>query len=101
MHRESFPHGNYYRPSHPTMGVYPQQELLDSSGQLSTRLGPSETTPLLNNPPVPRIDELVDNKAESTFSTFWEEFLILAKYSLPVFGYYYLFLSVFLDLTIL
>jgi hypothetical protein len=61
MHRKSLPHGYYYRPAHPTIGLYPRQELSGSSGQHSNRLGtPSETSPLLSNPPVPRIEEQVD-----------------------------------------
>jgi MATE family multidrug resistance protein len=102
-HRESHPHTYNYHPAHTTVGVHPQQELSDPSEQLSNGLRPpSETTPLLGNPPVPRIDEVVDNKLENniTFSTFWEEFLILAKYSLPVFGYC-ISLPIFLDLTML
>jgi len=92
-HRKSFPHAYYYRPAHPTIGLYPEQQLSDSSGQLSARLvTPSETTPLLSNPPIPRIEEQTDSndyRAENklTLCMFWEEFRILAKYSLPVFGY--------------
>jgi MATE family multidrug resistance protein len=78
MHPKSLPHSR--RP--PTIGLH---------GHLSTRLA-SETTPLLSNPPVPRIEERVDNKdcrteINLTLSMFIDEFLILAKYSLPIFGY--------------
>lgn len=97
-HRKSFPHAYYYRPAHPTIGSYPRRDHSPSSTEIPTRVAtPTETTPLLSNPPVPRIEEQIDNNdcsAEQylTFRMFWEEFLILAKYSLPVFGYA-LFLS--------
>jgi len=63
----------------------------------------SERTPLLSNPPVSRIEEPVDNNDSRapTFWIFWEEFLILAKYSFPVFMYYLRFSKLSLDLTIL
>ena len=83
--RESFPQAEYYRPHNPTIGHYPvdRTRRVDNG---SFRL-PSETTPLLSNPPVPRIEEnnpSADN--ESKISMFWEEMLILAKYSFPIFG---------------
>ncbi|KAH0581706.1 hypothetical protein H2248_011392 [Termitomyces sp. 'cryptogamus'] len=44
----------------------------------------SENTPLLN-PPVPRIDETLDDN-DRTVHAFWEELRILTRYALPVFG---------------
>ena len=52
---------------------------------------PTEATPLLSNPPVPRIEENIDSNtftnAASNINMFWEELTILTKYVLPVFGY--------------
>jgi len=81
-HRKSFPHAHYHRPT-PTIGLY-----REPYGQVSSRVT-SERTPLLSNPPVPCIEEQMDcgKEKDFTFCMFWEEFLILAKYSLPVFGY--------------
>lgn len=86
-HRKSFPN------AYPTVGSYPSQELSDVSGQISNgRLAiiPSETTPLLSNPPVPCIEEPTDDcgaENRSDLLMLWEEMLILTRYSLPVFGY--------------
>lgn len=67
----------YYRPKHPTIS-------------LPASSTPTESTPLLSNPPVPRIEEHNDlcqsAKRDLTLHMFWEEFAILARYSLPVFG---------------
>jgi MATE family multidrug resistance protein len=89
--RESFPAAGYYRPLKPTLGKYPTD-----GGDGARRLDnasfglPSETTPLLNNPPFPRIEESIDHDPssddESKVSMFWEEMRILTKYSFPVFG---------------
>ena len=84
--RESFPVSQYNRPLNPTIGVYPHSEV-------SQHLNPSptETSPLLDHPPVPRIEEnsgfnaSVDNT--STVNMFWEELAVLTKYAIPVFGY--------------
>jgi MATE family multidrug resistance protein len=51
---------------------------------------PTENSPLLNHPPVPRIEENIDNASAdnlSTVSMFWEELAVLTKYAMPVFGY--------------
>ncbi|KAG5634975.1 hypothetical protein H0H81_000164 [Sphagnurus paluster] len=45
----------------------------------------SENTPLLN-PPVPRIDEPVEDARQNVIRIFWEELRILTRYALPVFG---------------
>jgi len=86
VHRKSFPHAHCRRPV-PTIGLY-----REPNGQVSSCVS-SERTPLLSNPPVPRIEEQVDYRAEKDFAfcMFWEEFLILAKYSFPIFGYRLLF----------
>lgn len=88
--RESFPSEHYYRPLNPTIGVYPR---VDPHSEASRHLAhqPTETTPLLNNPPVPRIEENIDCDASadnaSNVTMFWEELAILTKYAFPVFGY--------------
>ncbi|KAF8962337.1 mate-domain-containing protein [Flammula alnicola] len=91
--RESFPAAYYYRPHNPTIGSYPRDDRasvasLQTSGVDFTLA--SETTPLLNNPPIPRIEESIDRDPsydnESKVFMFWEELLILTKYALPVFG---------------
>ncbi|KAJ3495861.1 hypothetical protein NLJ89_g10567 [Agrocybe chaxingu] len=55
-----------------------------------TRAKSDENTPLLSDPPVPRIEEPIDRDAAADAGTalemFWEELVILAKYALPVFG---------------
>lgn len=63
---------DYERPKHPSIAARP----------------PQETTPLLSDPPVPRIIEDTDKNdiEESTFKMFWDELCILAKYAFPVFG---------------
>lgn len=90
--RASFPAPPYYRPKKPTIGSYPRdgQSSSSSSGLFPSPDFPSETTPLLNNPPIPRIEESIDQDPsaddESKITMFWEELWILAKYALPVFG---------------
>ena len=74
---ESFPAECYYRPLNPAIGV----------------VYPTETSPLLNNLPVPRIEENRDGDTSgsadkaSKLTMFQEELAILTKYALPVFGY--------------
>ncbi|PPQ85010.1 hypothetical protein CVT25_010399 [Psilocybe cyanescens] len=79
----------YQRPPRPTMGTYPRQTESSDSSVLSIDF-PSESTPLLSNPPIPRIEESVDRNPfsddESSIKMFWEELWILAKYATPVFG---------------
>ena len=81
--RESFPVSHDNRPLNPTIGEYPQNE---ASQHL-----PTETSPLLDHPPVSRIEENSDYKAyaenTSTVNMFWEELAVLTKYAIPVFGY--------------
>ncbi|KDR72491.1 hypothetical protein GALMADRAFT_252589 [Galerina marginata CBS 339.88] len=87
--RESFPESYYYRPTRPTIGRNPRSDQPDSIPSRTFRM-PSETTPLLSNPPIPRIEESIDRdplaNSESNVSMFWEELWILTKYALPVFG---------------
>jgi multidrug resistance protein, MATE family len=87
--RESFPVSHYYRPLNPTIGTYPR---VDSHSEASQHLlhAPTETTSLLNHPPVPRIEENIDTTSAdnvSTLTVFWEELVVLTKYTMPVFGY--------------
>ncbi|KAG2003352.1 hypothetical protein CC2G_003960 [Coprinopsis cinerea AmutBmut pab1-1] len=74
--RESFPASEYYRPPKPTIGSRPDV--------------PTEYTPLLAGPPVPRIEEEIDSDPssdnESKLNMFFEEFRIISNYALPVFG---------------
>ena len=89
--RKSFP--TSYIPSFkPTVGPLPNK-----SGYRSGPPGPddaSENTPLLA-PLVPRIEEEVDRDdpadVEGSSSMLKEEIKILAKYTLPVFGYAHCF----------
>ena len=88
--RESFP--KYYnRPLNPTIGVYPHTE---ASHNLTP--SPTETSPLLDHPSVPRIEENIDYNASadntSAVNMFWEELAVLTKYAIPVFGYAPLFI---------
>jgi len=96
VHRKSFPHVHYRRPT-PTIDLY-----REPYEQVSNH-GTSERTPLLSNPPVSHIEEQVDSNDSRvpTFRIFWEEFIVLAKYSLPVFAYCLHFFRILLDLTIL
>jgi len=78
--------------AHPMVGLH-QQLGLGSSVQPSSLscldMTPSETTPLLTNPPDHPSEEQQDNNAEENLAItwmFWEESQILAKYSLSVFG---------------
>ena len=88
--RGSFPEERYYRPLNPTIGVYPR---VDPHGGTPQHLAhsPTETSPLLNNLPVPRIEENRDGDTfadkASKLTMFQEELAILTKYALPVFGY--------------
>ena len=81
--RESFPVSHCNRPLNPTIGVYPHSE---ASQHL-----PTETSPLLDHPPVSQIEENSDYEAyaenTSTVNMFWEELAVLTKYAIPVFGY--------------
>lgn len=80
MHRDQ-----YLRPPRPTIGTYPRDQMNAPALGL-----PSETTPLLSNPPVPRIEEPIDRDEaaddEAPVKMFWEELFILTRYALPVFG---------------
>ena len=80
--RESSPVSHYNRPLNPTIGEYPHSEV-------SQHL-PTETSPLLDHPPVPPIEENIDYNASSdstsTVNMFWEELAVLTKYAIPVFG---------------
>ena len=80
--RESSPVSHYNRPLNPTIGVYPHSE---ASQHL-----PTETSPLLDQPPVPPIEENIAYNASadstSTVNMFWEELAVLTKYAIPVFG---------------
>ncbi|KAJ2918977.1 hypothetical protein MD484_g1459, partial [Candolleomyces efflorescens] len=81
--RESLP-GPYFRPKNPTIGVYPGPSVGESRSSV-----PTEHTPLLVPPPIPRIEEEVDRPAhdnDGKMEMFWEELKILTKYALPVFG---------------
>ena len=87
---ESQPANPYpYRPLNPTIGA----SRLDPHSEPSHHFAqsPTETSPLLNNPPVPRIEENTncDGSPDNTSKVvmFWEELAILTKYALPVFGY--------------
>ncbi|KIM42239.1 hypothetical protein M413DRAFT_70972 [Hebeloma cylindrosporum] len=89
--RESFPPAEYYRPHNPTLGHYPTHGVDGARRLDNASFGlPSESTPLLSNPPVPRIEENIDRDPsadnESKISMFWEEMPILAKYAFPIFG---------------
>ena len=89
--RESFPVSQYNRPLNPTIGVY-SSSCVEPHSEASQHLNPSptETSPLLNHPPVPRIEENMDYNASDKTSTakmFWEELAILTKYAIPNFGY--------------
>ncbi|KAF4616349.1 hypothetical protein D9613_008614 [Agrocybe pediades] len=86
--RESITKSRYHhRPLNPTIGSYIPQE---QTATPSLSFNASETTPLLNNPPIPRIEEAVDQDPAaddgSKIVMFWEEVWILSKYALPVFG---------------
>ena len=88
--RESFPVSHYYRPHNPTIGAYPSVEP-HSEALLHATPSSTETSPLLNHPPVPRIEENIDYNASadntSTVNMLWEELAVLTKYAIPVFGY--------------
>ena len=81
--RESSPVSHYIRPLNPTIGVYPHSE--------ASKHLPTESSPLLDHPAVPRIEEDRDYNASaentSTINMFWEELAVLTKYAIPVFGY--------------
>jgi len=90
VRRESFAQSRYYRrPMNPTIGSYTGQEQIPTTSHAHV-FNATETTPLLNNPPIPRIEEAVDRDPAaddgSTLSMFWKEAGILSKYALPVFG---------------
>ena len=83
--RESFPVSSYNRPLDPTIGVYTHSE---ASQHLTP--SPTETSPLLDQSTVPRIEENIDYNVSdktSTVNMFWEELAVLTKYAIPVFGY--------------
>ena len=81
--RESFPVSPYSRPLNPTIGVYPHSE--------ASQPLPTESSPLLDHTPVPRIEENRDHNASaentSTVNMFWEELAVLTKYAIPIFRY--------------
>ena len=92
--RESFPASvvHYYRPPNPTIGVYPCVDSVEPHSEASQHLTSSstETSPLLNHPTVPRIEENIDYNVSdktSTVNMFWEELAVLTKYAIPNFGY--------------
>ena len=84
VRRSSFP-TLYVTPFNPTTGPLP-----DKSGYRSGPVPPkpNENTPLLG-PLVPRIEEEVDknDNSEPAVNMLWDEVRILAKYTLPVFGF--------------
>lgn len=85
--RESFPVEHYYRPLNPTIGISHGGDPRGEASQHVTQPA-TETSPLLNNPPVPRIEENRNSADDASKVTmFWEELAILTKYALPVFGY--------------
>ena len=80
--RESFPVSRYDRPLNPTTGVYLRSEV-------SQHL-PTETSPLLDHPLVPQIengDYSVSAENTSNVNMSWEQLSVLTKYAIPVFGY--------------
>jgi multidrug resistance protein, MATE family len=83
--RKSFP-ASVSHSLNPTIGVYPHSEAPQHSAP-----SPTETSPLLNHPPVPRIEQNIDYNASadniSAVNMFWEELAVLTKYTIPVFGY--------------
>ncbi|KAF9525724.1 MATE efflux family protein [Crepidotus variabilis] len=76
--------GYYYRPTNPTIGV--------RNDMPSFNRAVSETTPLLSNPPVPRIEEEADASTVSSdhpvspLKIFFDELCILVRYAFPIFG---------------
>ena len=92
--RKSFPASvsHCYRPLNPTIGVHPCVDSAEPHSEASQHLTPSptETSPLLDRPPVPQIEENIDYNVSdktSTVNMFWEELAVLTKYAIPVFGY--------------
>jgi len=81
--------GIHDRPRNITIGVYPGTSGVSGDSD-SGRSVPTEHTPLLTAPPVPRIEEDIDrdpaHDRDSSIEMFWEELPILTKYALPVFG---------------
>lgn len=77
------------RTSFPASYIIPPQPSMKIISQVSTVLQPTETTHLLA-PLIPLIRENVDFPSDghepSTTQMYWEEFWILLKYTLPVFG---------------
>ena len=91
---ESFPASvsHCYEPLNPTIGVYPCVDSVEPHSEASQHLTPSptETSPLLNHPAVPQIEENIDYNVSdktSTVNMFWEELAVLTKYAIPNFGY--------------
>lgn len=94
--RSSFP-SQYIRPLNPRLATLPTNVSGSQpwSGTGSTSIIPSENTPLLG-PLVPRIHEDVGSDsdgrapdaiaAHSSKHHYWEECVILLKYTMPVFG---------------
>ncbi|KAH6900841.1 mate-domain-containing protein [Coprinopsis sp. MPI-PUGE-AT-0042] len=74
--------GAYYRPPKPTIGSRPDSP--------EGNIGPTEYTPLLAAPPVPRIEEDIEEDSVSAYEhkrhVYLEEFWILCRYAWPVFG---------------
>jgi multidrug resistance protein, MATE family len=74
--------GPYYRPPKPTIGSRPDSP--------ESPLPPTEYTPLLAAPPVPRIEEDCEEDSvsanENKRHVYLEEFWILCRYAWPVFG---------------
>jgi multidrug resistance protein, MATE family len=75
------------RPSYPATHIRPPMPSIASLP--NSRV--DELTPLLNGPsmPIPRIQEAPDANDQdgiNTMTMFWEEFFILIRYTLPVFG---------------
>lgn len=93
--RSSFPTA-FIRPLNPNMAPLASQPESEPQRTGSKAVLPSETTPLLG-PLIPRIEEEVDQEDQDVYreagrirsfiDKYWEEFGILLKYTLPVFGY--------------
>jgi multidrug resistance protein, MATE family len=92
---ESFPvsTSQYSGPLNPTIGVYPScSSCVEPHSEASQHLtpSPSETSPLLNHPLRPRFEENIEYNASdktSTVKMFWEELVVLTKYTIPNFAY--------------
>lgn len=93
IRRRSSRHGSTNARKENFLATYltPNEAASDAQTALQTTLGnASERTPLLSAPPIPIIEEDVDEGDERnqarTRTMFWEELRILTKYAAPVFG---------------